>query len=173
VSLALFVALICALASGARADDQQAISDLEHKYVVTTDPDEVMKYWDSGDDVVLYDPMPPREFAGYKAIRNHMEDFARNKDLKVDFLELQVIGDGKLALARSVQHFTSQGCRWEADRCYVPEHRPLAENTRSLENHQFACFVPGRSEDWQGGHGIEDVSLTTLSQPACAFWCAV
>jgi hypothetical protein len=70
VSLALFAALICSLASGARADDQQAISDLEHKYVVTTDPDEVMKYWDSGDNVVLYDPMPPREFAGYKAIRN-------------------------------------------------------------------------------------------------------
>ncbi len=40
--------------------------------------------------------MPPREFAGYKAIRNHMTDFPSNVDLKVDFLELQVISDGNI-----------------------------------------------------------------------------
>ena len=52
--------------------------------------------------------MPLREFAGYKTIRNHMSDFAGNKNLEVDFLELQVISDGKLALARSVQHMTGK-----------------------------------------------------------------
>jgi hypothetical protein len=43
----------------ARADDKQTISDLEHKYAVTTGPGEVMKFYESGGDVVPYDPMPP------------------------------------------------------------------------------------------------------------------
>jgi ketosteroid isomerase-like protein len=107
VSLALF-AVILGLAPAARADDQQAIADLEHKYANVTTPDEAKKYWDSGDDVVMFDIMPPREFAGKKAIDDHMDAFSGWKDVKVDFLELKVIGDGKLALARSVQHFTAK-----------------------------------------------------------------
>ncbi len=114
LSIAVLAALICGLSPAARADDQKEIADMERKYVLTTDPDEVMKYWDTGEDVVLYDPMPPREFAGEQAIRNHMADFAGNKDLKVDFLELQVISDCKLALARSVQHFTAEGADGKA-----------------------------------------------------------
>ena len=63
VSLALF-AVIWGLATAARADDKQAISDLERKIATITNGDEAMKYWDSGDDVVLFDIMgPPREFA--------------------------------------------------------------------------------------------------------------
>jgi ketosteroid isomerase-like protein len=108
VSLALFAALICALALGARADDKQTISNLEHKAAVQTDPDEIMKLYDSGDDVVVFDVMSPREFAGRKAIRDHMKDFAGFKDVKVEFLEFQVVSDGKLALARSVQHYTAK-----------------------------------------------------------------
>jgi ketosteroid isomerase-like protein len=106
-SLALFV-VIWGSALSARADDQQTISNLEHKLAVQTDPDEIMKFYDSGDDVVLYDVMSPREFTGYKAIHDHMKDFAGFKDVKAEFLELQVISDGKLALARSVQHYTAK-----------------------------------------------------------------
>ena len=50
---------------------------------------------------------------GQKAICDHAKDyvaeFSAYKDPKVDFLELKVIGDGKLALARSVQHATAKG----------------------------------------------------------------
>jgi len=92
-----------------RADDQQTISALEHKLAVLTDPDETMKYYESGDDVVLFDLMgPPREFTGPKAIHDHFAEFSGFKDVKVDFLELQVINDGKLALARSVQHYSAK-----------------------------------------------------------------
>src|SRR5215472_34152 len=109
VSIAVVAALICRWAPAARADDQQEISDLEHKVAIVTTPDEAKKYWDSGDDVVLFDIMgPPREFAGQKALHDHMEEFAGFKDVKVDFLELKVISDGKLALARSVQHLTGK-----------------------------------------------------------------
>ncbi len=105
-SLSVLAALICGWVFAAPANDQQTISDLEHKLAVQTDPDEIMKFYEDGDDVVLFDVMPPREFAGYKTIHDHMKDFAGFKDVKAEFLELQVISDGKLALARSVQHYT-------------------------------------------------------------------
>jgi type II secretory pathway component PulJ len=47
VSLALF-AVILGSASGARADDQQEISDLEHKIATITTGDEGMKYYEGG-----------------------------------------------------------------------------------------------------------------------------
>ena len=107
-SLALF-AVILGLALAARADDKQTISNLEHKLAVQTDPDEIMKYWDSSDDLVVFDVMgPPRELAGYKAMHDHWAEFSGYKDVKADFLELKVISDGKLALAISVQHYTAK-----------------------------------------------------------------
>jgi ketosteroid isomerase-like protein len=109
VSIAVLVALMCRWAPSARADDQQEISDLEHKIATITNGDEAMKYWENGDDVVLFDIMgPPREFAGQKALHDHADAFSGWKDLKVNFLELQVISDGKLALARSVQHVSAK-----------------------------------------------------------------
>ena len=108
VSIAVLAALVCRWAPAARADDKQEISDLEHKVAIVTTPDEIMKFYESGDDVVLYDIMTPREFVGEKGLRAHMADYVGSKDSKVEFLELQVISDGKLALARSVQHYTGK-----------------------------------------------------------------
>jgi ketosteroid isomerase-like protein len=108
VPIALLAAVICSSAPDARADDQQEISDLEHKIATLNTGDEVMKYWDSGDDIAVFDMMgPPREYAGHKAIHDHVDEFSGWTNPKVDFLELKVISDGNLALARSVQHFTA------------------------------------------------------------------
>ena len=108
VPIAFLAVVICSSVPAARADDEQAISDLEHKVATVTSGDEVMKYWDSGDDIVLFDIMgPPREYAGPKAIHDHSDEFSGWKNLKVDFLELKVISDGNFALARSVQHATA------------------------------------------------------------------
>lgn len=52
--------------------------------------------------------MTPPEFVGEKGLRAHMADFVGSKDSKVEFLELKVISDGNLALARSVQHYTGK-----------------------------------------------------------------
>ena len=100
--------MLCNSAADARADDQQEISDLERKVAIVTNGDELMKYWDSGDDIVLFDMMgPPREYAGHRAIRAHADEFSGWTNLKVDFVELKVISDGNLALARSVQRATA------------------------------------------------------------------
>ena len=109
VSIAVVAALICRWAPAGRADDQQEISDLEHKLAIITTADEATKYWDNSNDVVVFDVMgPPREFVGYKAVCNHVGEFSGYKNVKSEFLELQVISDGKLALARSVQHYTAK-----------------------------------------------------------------
>ena len=109
MSIAVLAALVCRWAPAVRAEDKQEISDLEHKIATVTTGDEAMKYYDNGDDVVVFDAMgPPREFAGHKAVHDHADEFSGWKVVKVDFVELQVVSDGKLALARSVQHVTSK-----------------------------------------------------------------
>jgi ketosteroid isomerase-like protein len=108
VSITALAALICAGSPAARADDQQEITDLEHKLAITTNLDEAMKYWAGGDKVVLFDVMTPREFTGNKAIHDHWAEWSRLKDVKINFLELKVISDGNIALALSVPHLTGK-----------------------------------------------------------------
>ncbi|HEV3113145.1 MAG TPA: nuclear transport factor 2 family protein [Candidatus Binataceae bacterium] len=110
-SLVLLVGLIWGSAAAVHADDKQAVSSVEHKLAAATTTDEALKYYGPGDDVEIFDMMgPPREFAGHKAIRDHFADIlGQFKDVKIDFVELKVISDGKLALARSVQHLTAMG----------------------------------------------------------------
>jgi ketosteroid isomerase-like protein len=109
VSIAALAALVCRWAPAARADDRQEISDLEHKVAIAPNADEAMKYFDLGDDVVVFDMMgPPRVFTGRKAIHDHWAGFPEVKDVKADFLELKVISDGKLAVALSEQHYTAK-----------------------------------------------------------------
>jgi ketosteroid isomerase-like protein len=111
-SIAVLAVLIHGLArAAAQTGDKQAITNLERQLATSTTGDEVMNYLDGGEDVSFFDMNgPPLEFAGQKAIRDHIDkDFSGYKDVKVNFLELKVISDGKLALATSVQHVTSKG----------------------------------------------------------------
>jgi ketosteroid isomerase-like protein len=124
VPIAVLATVICGSVPDARADDQQAISDLEHKVATVTSGDELMKYWDSGDDIALFDIMgPPREYAGPKAIHDHADEFSGWKNLKVAFLELKVISDGNLAVARSVQRATAT----------TPDGKPVDMTFRSTD----------------------------------------
>ena len=115
--------VICALAAvavlawnftrsaSAAGDDKQAITDLEHKAANAPNADEAMKYYDQSDDLVEFDMAgPPREYVGPKAVH---DDFAKAftgvKNIKVNFIELNVVTDGNLGFARSVQRFTATG----------------------------------------------------------------
>jgi ketosteroid isomerase-like protein len=97
--------------ASAAGDDKQAITDLEHKFANAPNADEAVKYYDATDEVVLFDMAgPPREVKGNKAIHTHLEQgFAGLKNLKVDFVELNVVTDGNLGFASSVQRFTATG----------------------------------------------------------------
>jgi ketosteroid isomerase-like protein len=90
------------------ASPQKEISDLEHKCIAATSTDEAASLgcFDQN-DIVLYDFIPPLEYKGAKAVRGDLDNFFNNaKNVKGEFVELQVITDGKLGVARSIQHFT-------------------------------------------------------------------
>jgi ketosteroid isomerase-like protein len=85
---------------------KQEITDLEHKCIAATNAEQAMAC-DDPNDIVVYDIGPPLEFSGAKAVRGDLDNaFANFIDAKGEFIELNVITDGKLGIARSIQHFT-------------------------------------------------------------------
>jgi ketosteroid isomerase-like protein len=105
-----------ALAGGSAKQD---ITDLEHKCIAATSTDQAASLgcFDES-DIVLYDFIPPLEYSGAKAVRGDLDNFFNNaKDLKGEFVQLNVVTDGKLGIARSIQHVTwttKDGKRMEA-----------------------------------------------------------
>ena len=94
-----------ALAAGS---PKQEITDLEHKCIAATSTDQAaaLGCFDE-DDIVLYDFIPPLKYSGAKAVRGDLDNFFNNaKNVKGEFVELSVVTDGRLGVARSIQHFT-------------------------------------------------------------------
>jgi ketosteroid isomerase-like protein len=96
--------------SNARAaGSKDQITDIEHKIMDATNTDEAMKY-DDLNDIDFYDFVPPLEYKGATAVHGDLDNFFNNaKDVKGNFVELQVVTDGKLGIAYSLQHFTWKG----------------------------------------------------------------
>ena len=92
-----------ALAAG---NAKQEVTDFEHKCIAAANTDEAMACNDPN-NIVLYDFSPPLEYSGEKAVHDDLANFFSNaKDIKAEFVELNVVTDGKMAVARSIQHFT-------------------------------------------------------------------
>ncbi len=106
-------ALVLSMSVSANAEgsakDKKAIEDVENKIIAATTTDEVMKYYDQN-DIDLYDFVPPLQYKGATAVHGDLDNFFNNaKDVKGNFVELVVVTDGKLGMARSIQHFTWTG----------------------------------------------------------------
>ena len=96
-----------ALKAEAAANAKAQIEALEHKCAETTTVDDLMKCYETGEDLVVYDIGTPREFDGQKAVRGDFQNFFDAfKNPKVEFVALHVVTDGRMGLANSVQHFT-------------------------------------------------------------------
>jgi ketosteroid isomerase-like protein len=95
----------------AAGNAKQEITELEHKCIAATSTDqaESLGCFDKN-DIVLYDFIPPLEYSGAQAVRGDLDNFFNNaKDVKGEFLQLDVVTDGRLGVARSIQHFTWTG----------------------------------------------------------------
>jgi ketosteroid isomerase-like protein len=93
-------------AGGAKAQ----ISDLEHKLIAATSADEALKYYDDKDADVFDFGGPPLEYKDTAAVHGDFDNFFGNaKDIKGEFVELAIVSDGKMGMARSIQHFTWTG----------------------------------------------------------------
>lgn len=94
------------ITANAGAKDEKAIRDVENKIITATSSAEVMKYYDTS-DIDLFDFVPPLQYKGADAVRGDLDNFFNNaKNAKGEFLDLVIVTDGKLGVARSFQHFT-------------------------------------------------------------------
>ena len=99
--------LVWSFGSAHSAGDSKAeITALEHKIIAATNTDEFMAFADEK-NIVLYDYVRPLQYAGAKAVRADLDNFFNDaKNTKGEFVALDVVADGKLGVARSLQHFT-------------------------------------------------------------------
>jgi ketosteroid isomerase-like protein len=89
----------------ASSKDEKAIRDVENKMIATTNTDDLMKYYDQN-DVDVYDLAGPLQYKGNAAVRGDFDNvFANFAGAKGNFVELVVVSDGKMGMARSIQHF--------------------------------------------------------------------
>ena len=92
-----------ATAAGSAKDE---ITEKEKKMVAATSADELMKCYDD-QDVTVYDVGPPLQFKGAKAVHGDFDEFFKNAtELKGELVELAVVAEGNMGMARSIQHFT-------------------------------------------------------------------
>jgi ketosteroid isomerase-like protein len=89
----------------ASSRDEQAIRDVENKMIASTNTDELMNYYDQN-DVDVYDLAGPLQYEGNAAVRGDFDNvFANFAGAKGNFVELVVVTDGQMGMARSIQHF--------------------------------------------------------------------
>jgi ketosteroid isomerase-like protein len=111
IGLAIAAIVICGLGlravASASSNDAEIIA-LEHKLAAAQTADEAMKYYDPGDELLVYDIIPPVEYKGAAAWHKDLDGFFGNfpGPSKVELIDLQVESSGKLGVAHSVQRFT-------------------------------------------------------------------
>ena len=90
-------------AAGSAKDE---ITAVEHKLIAATSTAQFMEHADA-QDIVFYDFVPPLQYKGASAVRSRLDAaFQEAKELKGEFVELEVVADTTLGTARSLQHFT-------------------------------------------------------------------
>ena len=107
IGMVAAAALLLSLSVNAHAStkDEKAIKDVENRMIATTNTDDLMKYYDQN-DVDVYDLAGPLQYKGNAAVRGDFDNvFANFAGAKGNFVELVVVTDGKMGMARSIQHF--------------------------------------------------------------------
>ena len=103
--------LLSVLVAPAHADDKTEIRRLESRLLTAfkaKNVDEIMACFTPGESLVVFDAIPPRQYAGPKAWRKDNEDFLANYPgpIDADISDLTITTDGKLAFAHYVFHMT-------------------------------------------------------------------
>lgn len=106
-------ALLLTMMSEVRAnsDDEQAIRDLESRFVAAfnaKDVDAIMKVYVPDQTLIVFDVVPPRQYVGADAYRKDWEGlFATFKGpLKFELSDLTIVADGSLGYGHSIQRLS-------------------------------------------------------------------
>ena len=108
LGLAASMAAVPAWASG---KDEAAIRALESRFVAAfnaKDLDAIMKVYVPDDSLLVFDVVPPRQYAGAKAYRKDWQDLLAlfPGPLKFEMSDLHVVASGSLAYGHSIQHLS-------------------------------------------------------------------
>ena len=106
IVIASGLVLSTGLKANAAGSAKDQITEIENKMIAATNAEDLMKYYDDR-DVTLYDITPPLQFKGASAVHDDFANFFSNaSNLKAEFVELVVVAEGNMGMARSIQHFT-------------------------------------------------------------------
>ena len=108
-ALLAIAGLADAAQSRAQGKEEQAIRDVEKSFAaafMAKDVDAVMKLYVPGDELLVFDLVPPRQYAGWDAYKRDFADtFASIRgSVKFEITDLSVTTDGKLGWSHSIQH---------------------------------------------------------------------
>ncbi|MGH6887866.1 MAG: YybH family protein [Rhizomicrobium sp.] len=110
--VAIGAACIASTAAGApAANDKRDIRALEDRFaaaVSAKDLDAIMKVYAPGQNLFVFDVVPPRDYAGWDAYRKDWQTFlgTLKGPLKFAVSDLDVHSDGTLAYSHSIQHMS-------------------------------------------------------------------
>jgi uncharacterized protein (TIGR02246 family) len=112
---AAFAIVMLGIAFNARADsaDKAQIQALEEQLAAAfaaRDIDKVMQFYAPGDDLFVFDLIPPRQFVGAAAWRKNNEGFFATVaagSLVNELSDLEITTDGKLAFAHYISHIVA------------------------------------------------------------------
>lgn len=114
-ALAALAACTCLATTPARADtssDEAAIKALEARFAAAfnaKDLDAIMKIY--APDVLVFDVIPPREYAGAKAYREDWRQLLAGYKgpIKFELSDLDVVVSGRMAFSHSIQRVAEVG----------------------------------------------------------------
>jgi len=112
-AIAFAVVLIgTALNAGAAPDDKAQIQALEEQLaaaIAAKDVDKIMQCYAPGEELFVFDIIPPRQYVGAAAYRRDFEGFfatAASGPTSGQISDLDITTDGKLAFAHYTTHMT-------------------------------------------------------------------
>ncbi len=115
-SLAVPTIAAAALAGSIRAapadSDSTKIRSLESRYaaaLVARDLNGIMRSYTPGEDLFIFEAVPPRQFVGARAYRQHVQEFLVNfhAPFTYDVRDVVVRTTGEVGYGHSIQHLVS------------------------------------------------------------------
>jgi len=100
---------VVSLAATSDRSDVKKIQSLESRYaaaLVARDLNAVMRAYSAGEDLFVFEAVPPRQFVGARAYRQHVQEFLVNfrDPFTYDVRDVVVTVAGDVAYGHSIQH---------------------------------------------------------------------
>ena len=156
----------CGLAapSLAKSNDVAQIKALEQNFqeaFLAKDVAAIMKCYAPGDQLFVFDVVPPRQYAGFDAYKKDWEDTFTTFDGTVTFelTDLVITTDGHgLAYGHSIQHVTGKLKTGEPVDADSARNRCVQEDRGQVADRSRARLGPGRFEYRQTRSAIQAVA---------------